>query len=126
MRPVMIYDGDCEFCRRWVERWKGRTGEHIEYAPYQQVSTRFPQISPDQFKRAVHLVEPDGRVSGGAHAVFRSLALSGRWRWLLWLYDIVPPFAAVAEIAYGFVARHRTPLARMERALRGEPVRQRN
>ena len=105
-RPLMIFDGDCSFCRWWIERWRRRTGDHIDYAPYQDVADRFPEIGREAFKQAVHLVEPDGRVSRGAAAVFRALAHVPGRRWTWWMYRI-PGVAWITERTYRFIARHR-------------------
>ena len=82
----MVFDGDCGFCRIWIARWRrGSTG--IDYVPYQEAADWFPAISREAFARAVHLVEPGGKVSRGAEAVFRALALGRpRRRLPLWLY----------------------------------------
>src|SRR4051812_31373935 len=84
-KPLMIYDGECNFCTRWIRRWRRKTGEHIDYAPFQtpNLAGRFPEIPPDAFATAVQLVVPDGSVFRAAEAVFRSLALSGCSPWLL-------------------------------------------
>src|SRR5207245_265495 len=74
--PLLVYDGDCDFCRRWIARWRAITGERVEYAPYQKVAGRFPQIPIEDFKRSVQLILPGGEIFAGAHAVFRTLALS--------------------------------------------------
>ena len=73
-KPLMLFDGDCHFCRRWIERWRDMTGEEVEYASFQEAGARFPEIPRREFERAVQLVETDGTVVGGAEAVFRSLA----------------------------------------------------
>jgi len=41
-RPLMAFDGDCGFCRNWVARWRRRTGDGIDYVPYQQIADEFP------------------------------------------------------------------------------------
>jgi predicted DCC family thiol-disulfide oxidoreductase YuxK len=106
-KPVMIYDGDCAFCTRWIARWKRRTGDAVDYAPAKDAAARFPEIQASDYEKAVQLVEPDGKVSQGAEAALRSLAAAGRIRWVLRMYQSVPGFAAAAEWVYGFVARHR-------------------
>jgi len=97
-RPLLIFDGDCAFCRRWIERWKQTTGDHVNYAPLQSehIAAQFPELSREQLESSVHLIEPDGRVTRGTEAVFRSLAV--RRRWPLWLYD-TPGFAPTSETA---------------------------
>src|ERR1700678_3035384 len=86
--PLLIFDGECGFCRRWVGRWKNATGEAVTYLPLQDpaVATQFPEIPREDMEESIHLVLPDGSVYYGAEAVFRSLAAGGRERWLLRLY----------------------------------------
>jgi predicted DCC family thiol-disulfide oxidoreductase YuxK len=115
MAPLFVYDGDCGFCRGWVERWRQRTGDRVVYAPFQEVADRFPAIPLDNFRARVHLIEPDGRVSGGAEAVFRLLSQAPRGGWFLSAYRRVPGFAAVAEAVYRGVAGHRSFLTRLAR-----------
>ena len=106
-KPLLIYDGQCGFCRRWIHRWTFVTGDRIDYAPYQEVAERFPNIAPEHFKQAAHLVEPDGTVYRGAHAILRSTASApGHGRWL-WLYEHVPGVAPAAELGYRVVASNR-------------------
>lgn len=110
-KPILVYDGDCKFCRAWAARWRRVAGEHLDYAPYQEAAARFPQIERERFKSSVQLIEPDGRVSQGAEAVYRSLSYSpGQGGWL-WLYQRVPPFAALSEWGYALVARYRGHLS---------------
>jgi predicted DCC family thiol-disulfide oxidoreductase YuxK len=114
-KPLLVYDGDCAFCRRWVARWQAATGDAVDYAPYQQVAARYPLIPIDAFKSAVQLIEPNGRVTSGAGAALRTLALGKRAHWLLWSYQHVPGFAPAAERIYEWVARHRGGLDRLDR-----------
>jgi len=117
--PLLIFDGDCGFCRRWITRWQSRTGERIDYAPYQEVAEKYPQISLREFASATQLVEPDGRISSGAEAVFRALAQVPGKGWGLWFYRHVPGFAPVSRAAYRFVAGHRRGLSTVTRWLWG-------
>lgn len=107
-RPLLIFDGDCGFCRTWITRWRGLTGDRVDYAPAQDVRSRFPDIPPRQFDEAVVLVEPDGRKTVGAEAVVRLLSVGGAARWPLWTYERIPGVRPVAEAGYSFVARRRT------------------
>ena len=43
-KPILVYDGDCTFCRLWIDRWRALTGDRVQYAPFQEVSTQFPEI----------------------------------------------------------------------------------
>jgi predicted DCC family thiol-disulfide oxidoreductase YuxK len=118
-KPTLVYDGDCSFCRLWIERWRALTGERVQYAPFQRVSARFPEISPEAFARAVQLILPGGEVFSAAHAVFRALAFARGCAWMLWVYEHVPGAAFIAEFFYGFVARHRNSLYRLTRLFWG-------
>ncbi|MBI3873280.1 MAG: lipase maturation factor family protein [candidate division Zixibacteria bacterium] len=111
MKPLFVFDGACGFCRRWVSRWQSVTGAAVDYAPYQEAAERFPHIPVERFREAVQLIEPDGAVFSGAHAVFRALAHARCHVWLLRLYERVPAAAAAAEGVYQFVSRHRDGLS---------------
>jgi predicted DCC family thiol-disulfide oxidoreductase YuxK len=118
-RPLMVYDGQCAFCRARVERWREAVGKQIEFVPYQEVSGKLPQIDEREFKRAVHYIDRDGMVYRGAEAVFRAMANCGRKRWLPWLYTTLPPFAFVAELVYRSIAANRTPITWIYRIWHG-------
>ena len=108
-KALMIYDGDCNFCKLWVHRWQHTTGDHLDYLPFQDpcVAARFPEVPRGQFETAVQLIEIDGRVYGGAEAVFRALAHNPHGDWLLDGYEHSHVFARVTEWGYRLVARHR-------------------
>src|SRR5437870_6301564 len=42
-RPLLVFDGECPFCRAWVTYWKHLTGDRVLYASYQEVGQRFPK-----------------------------------------------------------------------------------
>jgi predicted DCC family thiol-disulfide oxidoreductase YuxK len=119
MKPVMIFDGDCYFCRRWIQRWEQSTGDRIDYIPFQDesVAERFPEVPRERFQNSVVLVESDGNIVTGAEAVFR--AIGGR---LWWAYQRVPGFASVCEWLYRLVARHRGAASTVTRVLYGSHV----
>jgi predicted DCC family thiol-disulfide oxidoreductase YuxK len=108
-RPCLVWDGDCGFCRRSVQHLRLWVGEHVDFEPYQTAHVRFPAIPLPAFREAVHLFEPDGRVSRGAEAFFRALAHGGKALPLA-AYRRLPGFAALSEWGYRQVAAHR-PLA---------------
>ncbi|HEX4653700.1 MAG TPA: lipase maturation factor family protein [Candidatus Udaeobacter sp.] len=122
-KPLMIWDGECHFCKRWVERWREITAGRIDYVTYQQAAQRFPEIPIERFKSAVALLEPDGEVLLAAEAVYRSLAHQDSRKWLAWSYDHIPGFAAISEAAYKFIARNRSLGSTVTRVLWGKDVR---
>jgi len=109
-KPLLVFDGDCTFCRKWIARWQQSTGDRVEYVTSQEIS--FPEIPAETFTQSVVLIEPDGNVFTGARAVFRSL---NKERWYR-------PIAAPAEFAYRLVARYRAFFSLLTRLLWGTSV----
>ena len=122
-KPLMIWDGECLFCKMWIERWREITAGKVDYATYQQAAYQFPEIPLDQFKHAMAFIEPDGKTFFAAEAVYRSLQYRSSRKWLEWSYDHVPGFAAISETAYKFIARHRSLGSSVTRMLWGKDVR---
>ncbi len=125
-KPLLVFDGDCGFCRTWIARWRRTVGEHVDYEPFQTASARFPTIPRSSFRRAVQLIAPDGEVAAAAEAVLRTLALApgrrghrGR-RWLN-VYLHVPGARPVSEWGYRWIADHRPALSRLSRFFLGPP-----
>jgi len=117
-KPLLVFDGDCGFCRFWVARWRHRVGDAAEFQPFQNqdIAARFPEIPRQRFASAVHLIETDGRVFEAAEAVFRLFAArrrTARGPALVTIYERVPGAAAICEAAYRFVANHRSFFGRV-------------
>ncbi len=125
-KPVLIFDGDCNFCRRWISRWQQATGNRVEYIPFQDpsVAERFPELPREQCEQAVQLIDTDGQIYSAGEAVFRAQAVAPWKRWPLWLYQRAPVVAPVTEWFYRFVAGHRTGFSWLTRLLWGQHVEQ--
>ncbi len=111
-KPLLIYDGQCGFCKVWIEYFKLRTGDRIGYAPSQAVRSQYPQISSEQFAAAVQLVFPDGSYVSGAEAVFRALGIP-------WFRGV----QSVSEFAYRVVANHRPFFHQITKVFFGTDIR---
>lgn len=118
-RPLLVFDGECGFCRYWVQYWQQLTGDRITYQPYQAVAEHFAELTTADFARSIYLFLPDGTVARGADAAFKVLASVEGHGTLAWWYRHLPGFAWLAEAAYGFIARHRVAAARVSRVLWG-------
>jgi lipase maturation factor 1 len=108
-RPVLLYDGECGFCREWVhrlQRWD--RGSAIEYVPSQQRGTVLwlPALSDEALNRAMHLVLPDGRVYTGARALPFILRLRPAGAPLALLLRL-PGAQAIADRGYAWIANRR-------------------
>jgi predicted DCC family thiol-disulfide oxidoreductase YuxK len=123
-RPTLIYDGDCKFCARWVERWRANTGERVRYITSQEAAAEFPEIAEQESNEAVQWVGDSGERLSGSPAVFAALATaSASGRTLLSLYNEKPWFARTSDAAYRVVARNRVLFSRGTQLLWGADVR---
>ena len=122
-KPLLIWDGECDFCRLWIERWREITAGKVDYATYQDAAGRFHEIPVDQFIRSMGFIKPNGEVFFAASAVYQWLAYHRSRRWLAWSYYHLPGFAAVSETGYRLIARHRSFASVVTRLLWGKDVR---
>jgi predicted DCC family thiol-disulfide oxidoreductase YuxK len=110
--PVLLYDGDCAFCRGWVarlSRWDHTRAIRCLPAAERRQVEGLPPISDEELNRAMHLVTPEGTTYVGAGAVARLMDYLPRLRWLgpvlrlpgiRWLSDKV--YCAIARRRHRF------------------------
>jgi predicted DCC family thiol-disulfide oxidoreductase YuxK len=106
-RALLLWDGQCGFCRRSVE-WAERrdSARVLEAVPYQQAPS--PPMTPElraACARAVHVVTPDGRTLRAGRACLYVLEQIG-FRGLARLLSL-PPLVWLVESGYWVVARNR-------------------
>jgi len=119
-KPVLYWDRDCEFCRRWAERWRETTGESTDYEVIQEAPSRVVEAAGGLPPRHIVLAREDGSLLTGAEAALAALAPhSLRARAALSICRHVPPFAALSDACYRFVAGHRSLFAFLTRLLWG-------
>jgi lipase maturation factor 1 len=111
-KPLVIYDGDCNFCKRWIHRWHAHVGSAVDFEPYQTAAQRFPSVPRHRFEKAMHFVDCDGSMVAGAEAAFRLFDKGRKRSRLYWMYRNVPGFKPLAEAMYGLIARHRVFFSR--------------
>lgn len=112
--PLLIYDGDCSFCRAWAMRFRRISKRGLTCAPYQEVRNQFPEIELSSFERAVQFIDLSGVVSEGAEATFRAMAISPPFSIFIWLYLHFPGMRGLSEYAYRLVSRNRNLLSFLE------------
>jgi predicted DCC family thiol-disulfide oxidoreductase YuxK len=107
-KPLLLWDGDCGFCKLWAERWREEYGKRVDLATAQSEEARFPEIPAAAYDQGIQLVETDGIVYAGIAAALRTrLHGSGDGRWLWRAYEKIPGVAPVLDAGYRVVARHR-------------------
>jgi predicted DCC family thiol-disulfide oxidoreductase YuxK len=119
-KSVMVWDGECGFCHYWIIRWKIITGDKIEYKPFQKTAHNYPDVPEERFREAVRLLEPDGSISSGPAAAFRSFYLTNKYKWLFPLYQRSPIFKKLSDYVYQVMADNRAFFLKVTRALFGK------
>ena len=106
-RWTLVYDGDCEFCRRQVRFISRRDRDgRIDAVPFQAAELDTYGITRQAAEQAMHLVSPTGEVTQGAAAARKVLQLLPGLRPAAWLFAL-PGAMYLAEHAYRWVARRR-------------------
>ncbi|MDX1389864.1 MAG: DUF393 domain-containing protein [Acidobacteriota bacterium] len=110
-RHLVLWDGDCGFCRRSVEWVERHDPGRLECLPYQQApSTIVPDELRHELAETVHVITTDGSVLRGGRAWLFIMGEIG-WRATAAILG-VPPFVWIVELGYRLVARNRTRLSR--------------
>jgi predicted DCC family thiol-disulfide oxidoreductase YuxK len=112
-RDTVLYDGQCRFCRGQIAILRrfdptGRLRFVSLHDPV--VASEFPELSPDDLSREMHVVETTGRSRAGAEAV-RYLSRRLPLLWPLAVPLHVPGSLPVWRWLYGVVARNRYRIA---------------
>ena len=64
-KPLLIYDGTCYFCLRWIRRWQETVRGRVDVASFQSVGEPSGSDIPIEcFQSAFRLIEPDGKIYG--------------------------------------------------------------
>lgn len=119
-KPVLYWDADCAFCRRWVERWESSSGQAIIYRALQKAPPKVVAAAGGEPFQRIVLSYPDGSLLTGAHAALVALAAGGLGgKLLLRAYLALPPLRKASEAAYRWVAGHRSWCAGLTNLLWG-------
>jgi predicted DCC family thiol-disulfide oxidoreductase YuxK len=112
-RHLIVWDGDCGFCRRAVEWALARDAAGLfEATPYQRVPS--PPMTPElraACRAAVHVRTADGRWLRGGRACLFVLERVG-WPRLARVAR-VPPLVWAVELGYRIVAGNRRLFSRL-------------
>ena len=106
--PILIWDGQCGFCKYWITRLKKYTGNKINFASFQDAARHFPDIPFKEFEKASRLIEANGTVYSGPDSLYRGLEYSNKKTlpWHTW-YTKNRLFTKVNDYGYNFIAKNR-------------------
>jgi predicted DCC family thiol-disulfide oxidoreductase YuxK len=109
-RPVLVYDGDCAFCRSCV-RVLERIGPDAEIVAWQLTDLAELGITEGQAADSVQWVQIDGTVRSGHEAIAAVLITAGRIWKIIGRMVLLPGISWMAAKAYRLVAdnRYRLP-----------------
>lgn len=112
-KDVVIFDGQCNFCRAQVERlnWLDRVNRLAFLSLHDpRVAERYSDLSYDQMMAQMYVVGEDGRRHGGSDAVrYLSRKLPILWPAMPILH--LPGTAGLWRWLYNQIARRRYQLA---------------
>jgi predicted DCC family thiol-disulfide oxidoreductase YuxK len=108
MKLIVLFDGVCNFCNRWVQLIIKNDKKNIfRFAPLQSEAGKRLLAESNSSKgspESVVLIE-NGKYYFHSSAALRIFShLSGLWK-LMMVFYIVPPF--IRDAAYHFIARNR-------------------
>jgi predicted DCC family thiol-disulfide oxidoreductase YuxK len=109
---VLIYDGDCQFCRLSLDFGLRILKNFPLYVAFQRINPKEFGLTLEQVKSQIWIVGAGKSSSGGHLAVAALLAIQANplYRALGWLVR-TPPTSWIAKKLYFFIAanRHRLP-----------------
>lgn len=105
--PVLIFDGECGFCRRSVRILRARVRRVPHIVAWQSIDLAAHGTTEEACREAVQHVGSDGRVRGGADAVARLLVEAGLPWVIVGRVMSLPGIIHAARAAYRWVARNR-------------------
>lgn len=113
--PVLVFDGNCGFCRRSVRVMSERIRRHPVARPWQSLDLRAYGLTEEQCSTAVQYVDRKSRTHSGADAVAHVLIDAGLPWSLPGRVMCAPGIILACRAAYRWVADNRS-------RFRGDPA----
>ena len=106
---LLVFDGECGFCRRWVRHMNEWFRVHPEPVAWQTTDLVTLGLTETQCRAAVQFVSHDLKVSSGADAAARVLVTAGFPWSVAGRVMLLPGIRSLCGAAYRWVAdnRHR-------------------
>src|SRR5690606_4408407 len=106
-KTVLVWDGECGFCKYWKIYLEKLTNDEINYEPFQEIASDFPDVEQHCFEEAVQLIDTEGKVYSGAHAAFRTLYLANKYSFFYNWYLNNAAFRNFSDSFYHWVSENR-------------------
>jgi len=103
--PIMVWDGECEFCRLCADRFKSAGTDTVEFIPLQDLHSKYPKAPRLEYKKSVVFFSNNSIQSGAAavYAYYNEIGV----KWPLKLYERFSLFSKISKISYQFIANNR-------------------
>jgi predicted DCC family thiol-disulfide oxidoreductase YuxK len=112
-KPVVLFDGQCNFCRSQIDILRRLDGKHrLDFVSLHDptVTERFPDLSFEQLMDQMWIVSPEGDRFGGAYAV-RYLTRKLPILWPIAPLMFIPGSMKLWQFLYKQIAKHRYRIA---------------
>jgi predicted DCC family thiol-disulfide oxidoreductase YuxK len=112
-RGVVLYDGHCGLCSRWVQYWAGTLERHgfgIASLDEPWVSARI-EMPREELLTDIRLLTSDGILISGAD-VYLYVARRIWWAWPFYAIFSLPGFNRLIHLGYRWFARNRYHISR--------------
>ena len=113
-QPVIIYDGECNFCLNGIRRIQNKDqANQFAYTPKQtpDLYAFYPQLEAIESKAGMRFIDSDGKVYCGADTIYQIYRRLGKYRYITWIY-LVPVIRTLMKGAYLIVSKNRSRLGR--------------
>src|SRR4030067_2567017 len=107
---LLLWDGQCDFCRRSVEWLHKKAPDKFVPLPYQEQKSWPPPEVYSDCKNQFYLRTPQGEYLGGGGAVIKLCEVMG-WKFLSRFLRLLG-LRQLTNLLYRLVARHRSFLSK--------------
>lgn len=104
---LLVFDGDCGFCRRWIRRMRAWFRRHPDAVAWQHADLVALGLTEQQCREAVQFVDASGRVWSGGDAAAQVLRVAGFPYSVAGGVMLLPVVKSIAQRAYKWVANNR-------------------
>ena len=107
-RGVVLYDGQCGFCSRWVKYWAGtlgRRGFEIASLDESWIAERI-KMPHEELLTDIRLLTAGGQLISGAD-VYLYVTRRIWWAWPFYAIFSLPGFNRLIHVSYRWFARNR-------------------